>query len=136
MNFFPKIKECPCCGSLNLFRVNGIAYENNFKSLIDWTYKKKINCRKCKIEFGLFINNKNNKMEKIIWMELLKCEDVCLDRLIKLQNNRDKYEKKNKKEYRKMLCEIEALQNKVRLDKTKVKIKAKIQNQHLFVKHA
>jgi hypothetical protein len=135
MNLLPKIKGCPCCGSINLFRINGIIYENNFKSLSDWTLKKLINCRKCKIEFGLFIHNINEKKEKVVWVELLQCEDGSLDELIKLQSNKEIYRKKNRnREYKKVLLEIQNIQNKVRLDKVKVKIKAKMQNQNLFTR--
>jgi hypothetical protein len=133
MNFLPRFKECPCCGSLNLFKVNGITYENNFKSLSNWTLKKLINCRKCKIQFGLFVNN---EVEKVAWIEMLECEDICSDQLIKLQNKKNKYQEKNKiKEYHKILHEIQTVQNQIRLDQIKVKIKAKIQNQNLFVRN-
>ena len=136
MDFLPRFKKCPCCDALNLFKVNGITYENNFKSLSNWTLKKLIDCRKCKIQFGLFVNNENKEVEKIVWMEMLECEDVCSDQLIKLQNKKDKYNEKNKiKEYHKILHEIQTVQNKIRLDKIKVKIKAKIQNQNLFVRN-
>jgi len=132
MNFLPKIKKCPCCNSINLFRVNGTSYKNNFKSLLDWTLKKKINCQKCKVAFGLFIDNKNNKIEKVIWMELLECEDVCLDALNKLQISKVKYKEKNKeREYKNTLQQIQDIQNKIRLDQSKVKIKVKMQNLHL-----
>ena len=136
MNLLPKVKKFPSCGSLNLFRINGITYKNNFKSLSDWTLKKLINCRKCKIEFGLFINNENKEAEKIVWMELFQCEDICLDKLIKLESNKEKYEKKNgNKEYIKTLLEIQNVQNKIRLDKVKVKVKVKMQNTNLFAKN-
>ena len=132
MNFLPKIKKCPCCNSINLFRVNGTSYKNNFKSLLNWTLKKKIICQKCKVEFGLFIDNKNNKIEKVIWMELLECEDVCLDALNKLQISKVKYKEKNKeREYKNTLQQIQDIQNKIRLDQSKVKIKVKMQNLHL-----
>ena len=136
MNLLPKIKKCPCCGSLNLFKVNGITYENNFKSLSNWTLKKLVNCRKCKIEFGLFISDENIEAEKVVWIELLECEDICLDQLAILQNNKDKYKKKNKKkEYQKTLLQIQTVQNKIRLDKIKVKIKVKMQNQNLVARN-
>ena len=135
MNLLPRFKKCPCCGSLNLFKVNGITYENNFKSLSNWTLKKLINCRKCKIKFGLFVNDKSKEVEKVVWMEMLECEDICSDQLIKLQNNKEKYKEKNKiKEYQKTLLQIQTVQNKVRLDKIKVRIKVKMQNQNLFVR--
>ena len=129
INLLPKIKKCPSCGSLNLFRINGIAYKNNFKSLSDWTLKKIIDCRKCKVELGLFINNKNKEVEKVVWMELFQCEDVYLDELIKLQSDKVKYRQRSRnKEYKKTLLEIQNILNKVRLDKVKVEM----QNLHLF----
>ena len=132
MNLLPKIKECPCCGSINLFRMNGENLENKFRILSNWKLKKLINCRKCKIEFGLYTNNEHKKVEKVVWMELLKCEDVCLDQLIKLQNKRDKYKKKFKeKEYKNTLQQIQAMQNEIRLNQNKVRIKAKMQNLHI-----
>ena len=136
MNLLPKIKKCPSCGSLNLFRINGIAYKNNFKSLSDWSLKKIIDCRKCKIEFGFYINNENKRVEKVVWMELLQCEDIYLDALVKLQSNKEKYKQKNKdREYKKTLLEIQNILNKVRLDKIRVKIKVKMQNQSIFAEN-
>ena len=127
MNLLLKIKKCPCCGSLNLFKVNGITYENNFKSLSNWTLKKLINCRKCKIEFGLFINKENKKTEKVVWIEFFQCEDVYLDELTKLQMNKEKHEQKNRsKKYKETLLKIQNILNKIRLDKIKVKIKVKV----------
>ena len=96
----------------------------------DWALKKIIDCRKCKVEFGLFINNKNKKVEKEVWMELFQCEDVYLDELIKLQSDKVKYRQRSRnKEYKKTLLEIQNILNKVRLDKVKVEM----QNQNLFV---
>ena len=136
MDLLPKVKKCPCCGSLNLFKVNGITYENNFKSLSNWTLKKLVNCRKCKIEFGLFINNEGQEVEKVVWMELLGCEDACEDQLIKLEKRKNKYKEENKnKDYKNIINEIQAIQNKIRLDKIKVKIKVKMQNQNLFARN-
>jgi len=126
----PKIKRCPCCGALNLFRVNGISYENKFKSLIDWTLKKTIVCRKCGIEFGLFVNNKYKKaLEQIVWIDILKCSDNRLDELNKLQKNKEKFKLQNKElKYINTLKEIECVLNQIREAKINVKIKAKINN--------
>ena len=126
----PKIKRCPCCNALNLFQVNGIAYENKFKSLIDWTLKKTIVCRKCGIEFGLFVNNKCKKaLEQIVWIDILKCSDNRLDELNKLQKNKEKFKLQNKElRYIKTLKEIECVLNQIREAKINVKIKAKINN--------
>ena len=126
----PKIKRCPCCSALNLFQVNGIAYENKFKSLIDWTLKRKIACRKCGIEFGLFIKNKYKKaLEQIVWLDILKCDDDRLDELNKLKKNKEKFKLQNKElKYIKTLKEIEFVLNQIREAKINVKIKAKINN--------
>jgi len=132
MNFFLKIKKCPCCNSVNIFRTNGVSYKNNFKSLEDWTLKKIIVCRKCRIEFGLFINNKIT-LEKIIWMDMIKCEDNYLDELNRLHKNKEKYKEKNKElKYIKTIKEIENVLNKIRLDQIKIKVKIKIQNKSML----
>tara|TARA_B110000196_G_scaffold200700_1_gene171868 strand:- start:322 stop:723 length:402 start_codon:yes stop_codon:yes gene_type:complete len=132
MNFFLKIKKCPCCNSVNIFRTNGVSYKNNFKSLEDWTLKKIIVCRKCRIEFGLFINNKIT-LEKIVWMDMIKCEDNYLDELNRLHKNKEKYKEKNKElKYIKTIKEIENVLNKIRLDQIKIKVKIKIQNKSML----
>jgi len=128
MNIFPKIKKCPSCNSINLIKINGVTYENKFFSLSEWILKKKFNCRKCKVELGLFINN-FNQIEKLIWFDYFKCEADHLNKLNKLQKSKIKYrEKDKKKEYLKVVSEIQTIQNKIRLAQAKVKIKVKIQN--------
>ena len=132
MNLLPKIKECPNCHSMNLIRINGITYENKFKSLNKWILKKIFNCRKCKIQLGLFINNHEYKKEKLIWLDLLKCEDSYFDQLNKLEINKLKNKSQNKKYYE-LLKEITNIQNKIRLDQIKIKVKTKIQNKGLLI---
>jgi hypothetical protein len=132
MNILPKIKRCPCCYTFNIFKVNGITYENNFKSLVSWILKKKIICKKCKVEFGLFINSKNE--EKIIWLELLKCEDDHLDKLNQLHKTKKKYAENSKElKYIKTIKEIQNILNEIRLDQIKVKVKVKIQNKNILI---
>jgi hypothetical protein len=128
MNIFPKVKRCPSCNSINLIRINGIVYENKFVSLSEWKLKKKFNCRKCKVELGLFINN-SDQLEKLVWIDYFKCEEAHLNKLIKLQKHKMKYrESAKKKEYVKVITEIQTIQNQIRLDQAKVKIKVKMQN--------
>ena len=131
----PKIKRCPCCNVINLFQVNGIAYENKFKSLKDWTLKRIIACRKCGIEFGLFINNKYEKaLEQIVWMDILKCTDDRVDELNKLQKNKEKFKLENKElKYSNTLKKIEGVLNQIREAKIKVKVKAKIKNINMVI---
>ena len=133
MNFLPKFKRCPSCNSINLIRVNGIEYKNEFSSLSEWTLKKIINCKKCRVKLGLFFHN-HNHIEQLIWIDYLKCEDNQIDKLNKLQKNKIKYKEKDKrKEYLKTIKQIQDIQNQIRLDQTKVKIKVKIQNRGMLI---
>ena len=75
MNLLPRIKLCPECRAINLIKINGISYNNDFKSLTNWTLKKNFNCRKCKVNLGLFINNLNTKEEQLIWIDYFRCKD-------------------------------------------------------------
>ena len=133
IQLLPKIKKCPNCSAVNILRVNGISYNNNFKSLADWTLKKKLNCRKCKIQLGLFVNNFHNE-EKLVWIDYLNCEELYLTKLNKLEKYKFKYkEKKKKNEYLKIIKEIETIQNQIRSEQVKVKIKVKIQNKGMLI---
>jgi hypothetical protein len=129
MNIFPKIKKCPSCGTFNVIKINGIVYENSFESLVNWTLKKIFNCRKCKIELGLFLNNYDKK-EKLVWLDYFKCEDNFYNTLVKLQSSKSKYKKFNKK-YNQTLEEIKNIQNEIRQNQIKIKIKYKIENRRL-----
>jgi len=129
MIILPKIKECPHCSAINVLRINGINYENNFQNFVNWNLKKIFNCRKCKVKLGLFINSFNKKEEKLIWIALLKCEDSHLKKLDKLQKSKMRYAENNrKKEFLRTIKEIQNIQNQIRLDQIKLKIKTKIQN--------
>jgi len=135
MRTMPKIKRCPTCNGLNLLLVNGISYKNDFKSLQEWTLKKIFNCRKCKIELGLFLHNKNQQ-ENLIWIDWIKFEDNYYDRLLKLEKDKKKYVKhKSDQKYKDTLKEIKDIQNKIRLDQIKLKIKFKIENKPMLIKH-
>jgi hypothetical protein len=133
MNILPKVLECPCCSSVNLVRINEVSYDNNFKSLSEWILKKFFNCRKCKTKLCFFVN-KENKIEKTIWFDLFQCEDMHFDRLKRLQSSKDSFKKQNKN-YFKVLKEIRDIQNKINLDKIKVKVKAKIEGKEILVRH-
>jgi hypothetical protein len=128
MNILPKLKKCPNCETINFFRINGIVYENIFQTLKGWTLKSKINCRKCKIKIGFFVNNEDKKV-KSIWIDFIQCEEVHLKKLSKLQKNKTKYRENNKeKEFVRTIKEIQDIQNQIRLNQVKLKIKAKIEN--------
>ena len=129
----PKVKECPCCKRFNVVLVNGITYENNFHSMADWGIKKIFNCRKCKVELGLFIHN-TEKKEKIMWMDFFKCEDFYYDQLNKLHKIKEK-NINNEKKYNSAMNEINEVYNKIRAEQIKVKIKAKIQSKGILIGH-
>ena len=132
INLLPKIKACPNCETLNFLRINGIVYENEFQTLKNWTLKNKTNCRKCKIELGLFISN-DDKKAKFIWLDFIRCEESYLKKLNKLQKTKDKYEENNEeKEFKKTVKQIQSIQNQIRLQQIKLKIKAKIENRLLI----
>jgi len=124
----PKFKKCPACNSTNLFRINGASYKNKFFSLSEWTLKKKINCRKCGVELGFFLHN-STQVQELIWLEILECEEKQSNELHKLEKDRIKYREKNMpKQHKKVTNQIQDIQNKIRLDQAKVRIKIKIQN--------
>jgi len=128
----PKFKECPSCASINLIRINGVSYENKFSSLSEWTLKKKFNCRKCGVELGFFFHN-SMQVQKLIWLNILECEENQSNELNKLEKSRIKYREKNmNKEQKKVLNQIHCIQNKIRLDQAKVKIRVKMQNRGLI----
>ena len=130
MNLLPKIKKCPNCNSLNIIRTNGIIYENNFQSLNGWILKKIFNCKKCNVQLGLFLSNYElyeKKLEKLIWMELLRCEESYYTQLNELLIKKEMYKKQSKKFFETNNA-IRAIQNKIRSDQVKVKVKVKIKN--------
>jgi len=128
----PKFQKCPSCSSINLIRINGVNYENKFSSLSEWTLKKKINCRKCGVGLGFFLHNSMH-VQKLIWLDILECEEKQLNELSKLEKNRIKYREKNmNNEFRKATNQIQTIQNKIRLDQAKIRIKIKLQNRILL----
>ena len=133
MFLLPKIKKCPCCKRFNLVLTNGISYDNEFHSMTDWTIKKIFNCRKCRVELGLFIHNVNKK-EKIKWMDVFKCEDAYYEELINLHKIKEK-NRENRRKYNKTLDEINILYNKIRAEQIKVKIKFKIETKGILIGH-
>tara|TARA_B100001996_G_C18425234_1_gene502314 strand:+ start:145 stop:540 length:396 start_codon:yes stop_codon:yes gene_type:complete len=131
MSLLPRIKHCPCCGSFNLLRVNSINYENTFISLQEWILKKKFKCRKCKAGLGLFIHSEK-KTERIVWFDFFNCEDHYFSELNKLLISKDKIKKQTKK-YSDILNQINKIQNQIRNDQVKVKIKYKIEHKGLLI---
>ena len=134
MNVLPMLKKCPCCNSFNLFKINGITYDNKFKSLSEWILKKELKCRKCHENLGLFVHKKNKNL-KLVWINFLECEDVHFKKLCDLQIAKNKSEISGK-QYSNTLKRINDIQNEIRSNQTKLKVKLKIQNREIFVRHA
>ena len=132
MNLLPKLKKCPSCESINLVTVNGTKYENPFQSLESWNLIKKFNCRKCKVELGLFIHNKNHE-EKTVWLEYFQYDDDYYDEKNKLKIFTVR-NKKNKKKYLETLEKIEKIENFIQAKKIKLKIKRKIENKGMLIR--
>ena len=140
-SFLPKIKRCPCCKAINVVKVNGVNYENKINILSDWALKKKFNCNKCKVELGLF-RHKSTKIENVFWIDFIKCENFYNEDLHKLQKIKNNlYEEQNniiknekiKKKYYATVKKITDIQNKIRLNQTKLKIKVIIQQKRSVI---
>ena len=127
MSLLPEVKRCPCCDCINLIKVNEIRHENPFRNLKNWSLKKKFNCRKCKEELGLFLSNSERSECKIIWLNNLNIEEHYYNKLNTLEKRKNKLAKIQNKQYFETLKDIEDIENQIRLDKIKLKIKFKIQ---------
>ena len=84
MKFF----KCPCCNKLHLTRVNGLTFENTYKTLQEFTIKKRLKCRKCHNNLAIFIHNKTSET-KIIWEEYYKVYDDAFPKQKGFQNEKD-----------------------------------------------
>jgi len=138
MQLIPGVKllNCPCCSSLNIVRVNGVTYNNNYKSLEGHILKKIFICRKCKEELGVFhIKEANNRSEKVLWLEDVMCNDQYHEILKKLEDVKIKNIKSKNKRYYEAINEINNIYNKIRQDKIKLKIKLKIQKKGMLIRH-
>jgi hypothetical protein len=134
MNILPKIKRCPCCNAFSFLHVNGVVYKNSFTSLPEWTLKKIFNCRKCFVQLGLFYNS-HHEIEKLVWLDFLKCEEIFYEKLIKLHETKEK-NKENEKKYYKTLDEIRKINNQIHLSKVKLGIKFRLEHKGVWLKHS
>jgi len=126
MKFF----KCPCCSKLHITRVNGIAFENTFATLQDYTIKKKLKCSKCQNNLMVLVHNKKGET-KIIWDEYYRIYDdafqkqeqlqIQKDQILSLEDNNEKEESLNK-----VLKEMRDLQNEVNIKQSKLRIKARV----------
>ena len=133
-----KLSNCPCCGSINIIRVNGISYNNDYKSLQNYILKKIFNCRKCKEQIGVFLKKTEDGYEKVtktFWLEDILCNDQYYEKLKKLEDIKLKNVKSKNKKYHEASREIELTYKKLREDQVKLRIKLKIQKKGMLIRH-
>ncbi len=123
---FPQIKRCPCCGTANLMGIKNENLENPYKSFEGWIIKKKFSCRGCKEQI-IYFTKDSNKIKKLLWVDDLKCDEIYYDKLNKLQKRKNKLSKNLNSKYYEIVDQIQEIQNQIRTDKIKLKIKLKIQ---------
>ena len=131
MGFLPRITKCPCCNTFSLIKLDENVRDNPFKNLADWIIKKKFNCRKCKEELGIF-THRSSFEEKVIWLNMIECENRYYDKLNILEKRKTKLVRTANKKYYETLKDIKNIQNKISLDKIKLKIKFKIQKKEIL----
>ena len=96
MKFF----KCPCCNKLHFTRVNGLSFENPYKTLKNFNIKKRLKCSKCHNNLAIFVNNSNSEI-KIIWEEYYKVYDDAFEKQNDLQSEKEqilKIEDENEKQ--------------------------------------
>ena len=128
----PHITKCPCCAKSNFVVLNKVAQDHNFRSLENYVLRKKFICKKCGEEIALFVSDSNQ--EKVLWLNLLMCEENYYNELTKLKQKRAKLNATKTKSYNNInekfiiiQKEIDEIQKKIQSDKIKLKIKLKIQ---------
>ena len=133
MSLIPKIKRCPCCDAISFIKINGVQQENSFESLSEWNLKKTYSCRKCSVELGLF--SKNDGVEKLVWLDFIKCEEIFYKKLVKLHKIKEK-NKENEKKYYKTLDDIRKINNEIHVSKVKLGIKFRLEHKGLSLRHS
>jgi len=123
-----KIKECPCCKKLNFiwFLKEPPVIENNFRSFAGWSLIKTFNCRSCKEQIGIF-REKSQNLQKFAWLSEVRCEDNYVDDLRILREKQSSLSSNIDSEYYKVLNKIFYINNKIKSEKNKLKIKLKIE---------
>ena len=126
MKFF----KCPCCNKLHFTRLNGLSFENPYKTLKEHTIKKRLKCGKCHNNLAIFINNKTSEI-KIIWEEYYKIYDDAYQKQKDLQQEKEQVlkiedEKEKQKQLEQVLKKIRKFQNDVAVSQSKLRIKARV----------
>ena len=80
-------------------------------------------------------NMSMEKIEKVLWLEDVKCNDQYHEILKKLEDVKIKNIKSKNKKYYEAVSEIDNIYKKIRQDKIKLKIKLKIQKKGMLIRH-
>ena len=84
---------------------------------------------------GVFHKEGNNRDEKVLWLEDIVCNDQYYEILKKLEDVKIKNSKSKNKKYYEAINEISDINNKIRQDKIKLKIKLKIQKKGMLIRY-
>ena len=126
MKFF----KCPCCNKLHFTRVNGLSFENPYKTLKNFNIKKRLKCSKCHNNLAIFVNNSNSEI-KIIWEEYYKVYDDAFEKQNDLQSEKEQIlkiedENEKQKQLELILKKIRKSQNEVATSQSRLRIKARV----------
>ena len=109
---------------------NGQTFENSYKTLQEFTIKKRLKCSKCHNNLAIFIHNKTSET-KIIWEEYYKVYDDAFQKQKNFQNEKDQIlgiedEHEKQRQLEIVLKKIRKLQNEVSTNQSKLRIKARV----------
>ena len=126
MKFF----KCPCCTKLHFERINGITYENPYKTLQDFTITKRLKCSKCMNNLAVLIHNTSSDT-KIIWEDYYKVYDDGFEKQQILQAEKEKAleidnDQDRQKKIDSILKQFRDLQNQVSTSQSKLRIKSRV----------
>ena len=126
MKFF----KCPCWNKLHFTRVNGLSFENPYKTLKNFNIKKRLKCSKCHNNLAIFVNNSNSEI-KIIWEEYYTVYDDAFEKQNDLQSEKEQIlkiedENEKQKQLELILKKIRKLQNEVATSQSRLRIKARV----------
>tara|TARA_B100000035_G_scaffold296093_1_gene287734 strand:+ start:827 stop:1216 length:390 start_codon:yes stop_codon:yes gene_type:complete len=115
---------------LHFSRVNGLSFENPYKTLGDYTIKKRLKCGKCHNNLAVLVHNKTSET-KVIWEEYYKLYDDAYQKQKQLQKEKDQIlkldnEKKKQSQLEVILKKIRVIQNDVSTKQSKLRIKARV----------
>tara|TARA_B100000989_G_scaffold87779_1_gene63331 strand:- start:468 stop:899 length:432 start_codon:yes stop_codon:yes gene_type:complete len=126
MKFF----KCPCCNKLHFTRLNRLSLENKYKTLQDYSIKKRTKCNRC--HSNLAILKHNNKSEtKIIWEEFYKVYDDAYQKQQCLMSEKEQIldiidENEKQKQLEIILKKIRRIQSEASTSQSKLRIKARV----------